>query len=157
MKMKKLLCILSILFCINAYAVTEVLYSTDRLGEGIVLQTSEPQLVIIFFSHWDDADGEHFGFKDRNTFWMIGISRNFDGTVATGNLYYDVAKPDFPLATPEDGRPDRKEISDQYMVGTFLMERDENGDWWLLMESNDTLDNKTAFNSVFHFTTPLRD
>ena len=163
--MKKLLCILSILFCINAYAETTVLYNTERLGEGIVLQVSKTQLVFILFSHWDDVTvfppvvsppQPCPELIDKHNFWMIGVARNFNGDYATGDIYFDVAKPDFPLATPMLEQPDRKEISDQYRVGSFLMEKD--GDvWWLVMEGNCTLRNKTALNSIFRFQTPLRD
>ena len=164
--MKKLLLILTaFLLSISAYAETTVLYNVERLGEGIVLQVSKTQLVFILFSHWDDADTlptvspqppPCIELKDKGTFWMLGIATNFNEQYATGELYYDVAKPDFPLATQMPYRADRYEVSDQHVVGSFLMEKDGD-DWWLIMDSNCTLRNKTAFNSIFQFSTPLRD
>ena len=141
-----------LLLCSCAFAKTEVVYSTDRLGEGAVIQESGTQLVFILFSHWDGGD------DDSGTFWVIGIARNFDGETGSGGVYYDTQYPEFPLSRQDT--PERYSISSQRQVGTFVVEKDGSApddEWWIVMESDGTLDNKTMFNSVFHFATPLRD
>lgn len=149
--MKILLTIL-LLMSANAIADTAWYMDLDRSGEGMILtELEDGRLAFAFYSHKANAGIPPSVspqpppplFCDEFTVWFTGYSDLFLDGLAAGDVYYDVAVDDFPLA--ENGK-----VSEQYVVGSFVIYEEGEG-FVLRMESNYIMCNLSVFGVDHHF------
>ena len=157
--MKLLLSILMV-FAINAQAETKWYYNPDRSGEGMVLtELKNGVFAFGFYSHVEAVISSppivspppilFNAFCDWDTVWFTGLSTVETKDGAYGNVFYDVAKPDFPA-------PVKRKVSDQHVVGHFILVPKGKG-FVLYMESNWSMCNLSVFGVNHYFTEVLAE
>lgn len=161
--MKRLLAAILILFSVSAIAETKWYLDLERQGEGIIVteydDPNDPRIIFAFYSHTAQAGVPPVVspappeplFCDKYTVWFSGISeRGLENGIAYGKVYYQVALDTFP-------EPRDRMVSDTYIVGDFVLQREDGGygggaGWNLVMKSNYLMCNLTVFGQVYHFT-----
>jgi hypothetical protein len=135
-------------FTLSACAYTAWFYDTTRDGEGIILtEIGEDRMAFAFFTHASNEDVTGHTYCDSGNLWFTGATDNFDGTVATGDLKYDVPVASYPDADGDD-------VSHSVVVGTFTATRAGTG-WDMSFESNGVLCDVSVFDRDFEFRTLL--
>ena len=139
----------------SALAETKWYYNPDRSGEGMVLTELDKGVIAFgFYSHVEEPISSPpivspppplFNlFCDQYTVWFTGLSKVVGKDGAYGDVFYDVGKPNFPT-------PIKKKVSDQYVVGSFILSRKGDG-FILYMESNNLMCNLSVFGVNHYFT-----
>lgn len=162
--MRILLTLLALLISTTALAETKWYFDLEREGEGIIVteydDPEDPRVIFAFYSHTETVALPPTVsppppaplFCDRHTVWFTGISLEgfLTEDAAYGLVYYQVAVPTFP--EPENGF-----VSDTYVVGDFILKREDKGydggaGFSLEMRSNYLMCNLSVFNRVHHLT-----
>jgi hypothetical protein len=160
----KYLAMILLIVSLSAQAETKWHLDLDRSGQGIILNTyddpDDPRIVFAFFGHAKlntnsppivSPPPPSPLFCDEGTIFLTAIS--LDGMVdgeATGTLLYQVQVASYPQ--PRDSL-----VSDTYVVGDFVIKREDGGygggpGWTLDMYTNYVLCDLTLFSETFHFT-----
>ena len=152
-----------VLMCMASICQAETKWYMDehRVGEGLVLsEMDDGRIIWGFYSHVEEyiirppivspKPPYKQEFCDFKTVWLTGLSTVVDDNGAYGQVFYDVAVPDFP-SNIDNGDGIHKRISDQFVVGDFTLVRDGEG-FVLYMESNNRMCNLSIF-GVNHYMT----